>query len=188
MSGNMIRKRCRRYDDPGHAHSLTFSCYRRLSLLSKDRTRIWLIDAINEARKVTGFDLWAYVIMPEHVHLLLAPRSPEVRISQILWRIKRPVGRKAIAYLESTSPDWLARLTVTHPDGTQERRFWQVGGGYDRNITEPETAWKTIEYLHLNPVRRGLVDQAEDWEWSSARWYAGLRPVPLEIDPTFPPR
>jgi hypothetical protein len=44
----------------------------------------------------------------------------------------------------------------------------------------------TIDPMHLNPVRRGLVERPEDWEWSSARWYAGIRPVPLEIDSTLP--
>jgi putative transposase len=39
-----------------------------------------------------------------------------------------------------------------------------------------------IEYINANPVRRGLVDRPEDWPWSSASWYAGLRPVPIEID------
>ena len=75
---------------------------------------------------------------------------------------------------------------MTRDDGTEERRFWQAGGGYDRNIIDEKTAWKVIDYIHLNPVRRGLVERPEDWEWSSARWYAGLRPVPLEIDPTLP--
>jgi hypothetical protein len=93
----MIRKRCRRFDEPGHALSLTFSCDRRLPLLSRDRTRLWLIESIEEARRLTGFDLWAFVIMPEHLHLLLYPQSQSIGISQILWRIKQPVGRKAIA-------------------------------------------------------------------------------------------
>ena len=39
-----------------------------------------------------------------------------------------------------------------------------------------------IDYIHTNPVRRGLVARVEDWEWSSARWYAGLRPVKLQMD------
>jgi len=43
-----------------------------------------------------------------------------------------------------------------------------------------------IDYIHLNPVRRGLIKEPEDWEWSSARWYAGVRPVRLEIDPIIP--
>lgn len=93
----MIRKQCRRHDDPGHAHALTFSCYRRLPLLSKDRTRAWLIESIAEAGHSECFDLWAYVIMPEHVHVLLAPHPDTPGISRILWRIKRPVACKAIA-------------------------------------------------------------------------------------------
>jgi putative transposase len=82
----MIRKRCRRYDDPGHAHALTFSCYRRLPLLSKDQTRRWLIEAIDVARRLVHFDLWAYVIMPEHAHLLLAPQfSLQKNISRVAF-------------------------------------------------------------------------------------------------------
>src|SRR5688500_12981595 len=108
----MYRKQCRRYNDSGHVHVLTFSCYRRLPLISRDRTRRWLVEAIDEARSRLAFDLWAYVIMPEHAHILLRPREPGYDISRILWRIKRPVGRRAIAYLEDHSPHWLERLTV----------------------------------------------------------------------------
>jgi putative transposase len=178
-----IRKRCRRYDEPGHAHELTFSCYRRLPLLSRERTCCWLAEAIATARQRLAFRLWAYVFMPEHVHLLIHPRDREYRIKVILWRIKRPVGCKAIAFLERNAPQWLLHLTVPRSDGMIERRFWQAGGGYDRNIMDPDTARQVIDYIHHNPVRRGLVRSPEEWFWSSARWYAGIRPVPLEIDP-----
>jgi putative transposase len=68
-------------------------------------------------------------------------------------------------------------------EGSRVRhRFWQAGGGYDRNVTEPETLRSMIEYIHNNPVRRGLVERADGWEWSSARWFAGLRPVKIEMD------
>jgi putative transposase len=182
----MARKRCHRINEAGHAHELTFSCYRRLPLLSRDGTRQWLVEAIEKARDQLRFDLWAYVIMPEHVHVLLCPREPDYEISRILWRIKRPVGRRAIEYLQAQAPDWLDRLTVLRADGTSERRFWQAGGGYDRNIVEERTLRAVVDYIHLNPVRRGLVERPGDWEWSSARWYEGTRPVPLEIDATLP--
>jgi putative transposase len=72
---------------------------------------------------------------------------------------------------------------VTVQEGRRERhRFWQPGGGYDRNITSTEALRAMIDYLHANPVRRGLVARAEDRECSSARWFAGLRPVKLEMD------
>jgi putative transposase len=102
-------------------------------------------------------------------------------MSQFLQAIKEPVARKAIAFLRKHSPHWLPRITV--PEGKRIRhRFWQPGGGYDRNILSTDTLRSMIEYIHANPVRRGLVGQPEDWEWSSARWYAGLRPVKIDMD------
>jgi putative transposase len=53
------RKKVRRFDEAGHAHFLTFSCYRRMPLLGKDRTRLWFLEALQDARKKHCFDLWA---------------------------------------------------------------------------------------------------------------------------------
>ena len=91
------------------------------------------------------------------------------------------MARQGIAYLKANSPQWLPRLTV-HEGQRVRHRFWQPGGGYDRNITSIEALRAMIEYIHANPVRRGLVARAEDWEWSSARWFAGIRPVKIEMD------
>jgi putative transposase len=55
-------------------------------------------------------------------------------------------------------------------------------GGYDRNINDPRTLLYMIEYLHHNPVRRGLVKRATAWPWSSARFYAGWSGVLLHMD------
>ena len=153
----------------------------------KDRTRRWLIEAIQAARVRENFDLWAYVIMPEHAHLLIYPRERGSNISRILWRIKRPVGQRAVSHLARVDPEWLAKhLVRTRSGGTPERMFWQAGGGYDRNVTEIQTILKVIDYIHSNPVRRGLAVRPEDWDWSSARWYAGVRPVLLDLDATLP--
>jgi len=70
------RKRLRRADNPGDARFLTFSCFRRQPLLSRERSCRWLLDAMDRARETHGFDLWAFVIMPEHVHLLVYPATP----------------------------------------------------------------------------------------------------------------
>jgi putative transposase len=176
-----VRKTRRTINLPGHAHELTFSCHDRLPLLSKDRTRLWFIDALKAARERHGFSLWAYVIMPEHVHVLLLPKD-ESGIEPILASIKLPVSRRAMAYLRSHDPQWLERLKVTRPGGRVEYRFWEQGGGYDRNVIEPDTAWKAVDYIHHNPVRRGLARSITDWPWSSARWYKGEPDVLLPMD------
>ncbi len=180
-----FQKRRKRFDEPGHARELTFSCYQRLPLLNADRPRTWFLESLEFARRRWAFDLWAYVLMPEHVHLLICPAAP-AKVGMLVGRLKEEVARKAIGFLRTNASHWLSRLAVR--EGNRLRhRFWQPGGGYDRNVTDPTTAHRMIEYIHANPVRRGLVARPEDWEWSSARWYAGIRPVPIEIDPTIPP-
>jgi putative transposase len=176
-----IEKRRVRYDEPGQPRELTFSCYRHYAFLARDRTRQWLCEALAEARARFGFQLWAYVIMPEHVHLLVYPGAAPERMSDFLRAVKEPVARKAIAHMETNAPTWLERVTVREGPRIR-RRFWQPGGGYDRNITSMAALRAIIDYIHANPVRRGLVARAEDWEWSSARWYAGVSPVRLDMD------
>jgi putative transposase len=65
------RKQCRRYNEPGHAHALTFTCFHRRPFLSKDRSRRWFTHAVIAAKQELSFHVWAYVVMPDHVHLLL---------------------------------------------------------------------------------------------------------------------
>ncbi len=176
-------KQVRSYNEPGHAHELTFSCFHGLPLLSKDRTRQWFVEAIRRARQEFELSLWAYVIMPEHVHLLFWPRQATYEVSRVRTALKVPVARRALRFLKRRAPEFLEKLRDAQPNGEVHYRFWQRGGGYDRNVIEPVTLLQMIEYIHNNPVRRGLVEKATDWVWSSARFYAGMRPVPIAMDP-----
>src|SRR5579859_3213527 len=105
--------------------------------------------------------------------MLVYPNGPCDKAGRIRGRIKEQVARKGIAYLAKNSPHWLPRITVREGERLR-RRFWQPGGGYDRRALEVSTIHAMIDYIHANPMRRGMVERAVDWEWSSARWYAGL--------------
>jgi len=178
-----IRKRRRVYNEPGHAHCLTYSCKDRLPLLSKDRPRNWGIDAIRTARARHAFHLYAYVLMPEHVHLALRPRRPDDDVSRILYDLKRPVSVKAKGWLQQTGgAEWLRRLSARH-GSRKVFHFWQPGGGFDKNVWQDRTISEIIDYIHANPVRRGLVDTPTDWPCSSARYWADMDGVLLKMDP-----
>jgi putative transposase len=123
--------------------------------------------------------------MPEHVHLIVCPRRSIYDIAAIRHAIKEPVGRAAFKHLRVHAPEWIPRLTRKRGKRT-ERLFWQSGGGFDRNVTKAKTLLAMIDYIHLNPVRRGLVTQAIDWKWSSARWYELGVPTPIALDPIPP--
>lgn len=179
------RRHRKNYNDPGHAHELTFSCYRRFPFLSRDRTCQWLVESIEAARQRLDFDVWAWVFMPDHVHLIVRPRRATHDIAAIRRCIKEPVARHAVSWLREQAPEWLSRIERRRGK-RREHLFWQSGGGFDRNITETRTLLAMIDYIHENPVRRGLVERAIDWWWSSAGWYATDEPGPLQVDPIPP--
>ena len=160
-------KTCRRIDAPGDAHALTFTCFQGRPFLSRDRSRLWMIESIERARAHHGFHLWSYVLMPEHVHLLIVP-PPGRPISAILTSLKQSVSRRSIAFVRRDAPGFLPRMTDRQPNGKTSLRFWQRGGGHDRNLWEPGAIWAMIDYIHANPVRRGLCQGADEWPWSSA--------------------
>ena len=130
-----------------------------------------MIEAINAARQNRHFSVFAFVIMPEHVHLIVNANNPEYEMSWFLKSVKQPVSRRASDWLVKHDPERHSKLSVVRKDGKKEFRFWQPGGGYDRNITQHTTLLDMINYVHRNPVRRGLVEKPVDWKWSSASWY-----------------
>jgi putative transposase len=202
------RKRIRHFHEPGDFHELTFSCYQRSPLLANDLWRQLLCQAINRAISSHQFALVAFVLMPEHVHLLIDSRgqaartlvgqgrrlrstpvrahstqSTVARLSRLLADIKRPFSGRVKKILAEGKDPLLSRLTVMERPGKLAFRFWQEGPGYDRNLSSKASVLATIDYIHLNPVRRDIVARAVDWKWSSARWYVSDR---NDCDPDLP--
>ena len=183
------RKRIHRpkgYNEPGHAHELTFSCYRKYPFLSKDRTCEWLAEQLDVVRRELNFHLYAYVFMPDHVHLIVMPNERDYDTSIFLKRLKEPVSRKAVQFLKRESPEWLERIRVQQGSKV-EHHFWQPGRGYDRNILKGKTLLSMIDYTHMNPERKRVVQRVREWKWSSASWFEGqplnnLKPDPIPAD------
>ena len=124
-----------------------------------------------------GIRWLGYVIMPEHVHVLVFPQRPSadepIPISTVLQSLKQRVGRNGKETLRGV---WKARRSL----GTRALDAWALGEGpkpfwkpraYDFNITKQSTLLGKLDYVHKNPVTRALVDRAEDWAWSSYRYY-----------------
>jgi putative transposase len=170
------RNRLRRVDAVGHVRFLTFSCYRRLPLLDHDAIRILFLERLQVVTREYDVRLLAWVIMPEHVHLLLFPEGPP-RMAQFVHALKRPVAEAVLRRWKELDAPILQKLS--HAGGY---RYWQAGGGYDRNLFNEAAVLEKANYIHENPVRRNLARVATDYPWSSARWYAGLRDAKLPCD------
>ena len=177
------RKRVKHYDEPGHCHLLTFSCYDRLPLLTNDLWRQMLSVAIDRAMGRHKFQLVAFVYMPEHVHLIVYPTDESPKIDALLKAIKRLFSYRFKQLLEVSQSPLLGRLTIRQRPGVRTVRFWQEGPGHDRNLTSPQAALAAVDYLHMNPVRRGLCACADNSKWSSASYFV---PCDSPLDPDLP--
>jgi len=172
------RKTVRHYHEAGHLHELTFSCYQRIPLLTNDVWLEKLATRLDEAGDEWAMDLIGFVFMPDHVHLLVHPKEAQPALSHYLARIKQPFSKQVKSLLVENDSRLLQRLTVQERPGKMCFRFWQEGPGFDRNVFSSDAIESSLEYLHNNPVRRGLCRHAVDWKWSSARYY--LHPPPRQ--------
>lgn len=109
--------------------------------------------------------------MPEHVHLLVWGLRRKEDVSTLLVRIKQPLSSYVRARLEAAKSRLLTRLTIRERPGKTVFRFWQEGPGFDRNLYTAKAVQASLDYIHTNPVKRGLCLRARDWRWSSARYY-----------------
>jgi putative transposase len=162
-------KGLKRYYGRGHLHFLTFSCYRRLPLLGTARARNLFVKELRRVRREYGFLLVGFVVMPNHVHLLASePKKGKQRVSRKM-RMKgrgQPKGQLSLRF-----PKFLTDLP----------QFWQPRF-YDFNVYSHEKKKEKLEYMHANPVVRGLVKHPRDWPWSSFSFYAKEEAGLVEID------
>jgi putative transposase len=136
-----------RFQNCGVFHFITFSCYRREPLLAQRSGYFIFEEALERVRQSYRFVVAGYVLMPEHVHLLVnEPQKGSLAT--------------AIQVLKQTTSKKLKQ--------SEEQQFWQRRY-YDFNVWTDEKRIEKLRYMHLNPVRRGLTATPQDWPWSSFR-------------------
>jgi putative transposase len=167
-------KNLKRYYGNGDLHFVTFSCYRRLPLLGSAHARNVFVQALSAIRARYGFRLAGYVVMPEHVHLLLG-ETQECTPSDVLKVLKQRVSRDLMKEPRTGDAGLLLEKNGDGPD-----RFW-LPRFYDFNTWSAGKIREKLDYMHFNPVSRGLVKNPSEWIWSSFLFYEtgekGLVPI-----------
>ena len=149
-----------RYQETGDLHFITFSCFRRRPYLATSASMNLVEDALERMRQRYGIFVYSYVVMPEHVHLLVS--EPENGIlARAIQAIKLSVNVRR-----------------------SERPFWQARY-YDFNVFSEKKRVEKLRYIHRNPVTRGLVTRPEGWAWSSFRHYASGVRTTVEIESSW---
>jgi putative transposase len=155
----------KRYYGNHHLHFLTCSCYHRQAWMGSARRRDLFLHVFEQVRKRYRFVVVGYVVMPEHIHLLIAePEKGDP--SKVMQAVKQGFARRVLKENRRRR-----RLGQEELFGTEPEHVWQARF-YDFNVWSQQKRVEKLRYMHDNPVRRGLVAAPEQWAWSSYRAYA----------------
>ncbi len=142
-----------RFHDSGQSHFITFSCHDRRPYLTTPEVCDLFLRCLEDMRVRFAMCIYGYVVMPEHVHLLLN-EPPEAKLSGAMHYLKLSFSKRG----RSQAP------------AGENGVFWQKRY-HDRNVRDHHEFTTKLRYLHRNPMKRGLVESALDWPWSSYRHY-----------------
>jgi putative transposase len=137
-----------------------FSCYGREPYLSESSAKDTFEFCLEKMHRHYRFALAGYVVMPEHVHLLIGEPT-EVELAVVLQALKISVSKR-----RPEKPFW-------------HRRY------YDFNVFSFGKQTEKIDYMHPNPIGRGLVENAAEWRWSSYQYYASGTSRTVKITPGY---
>jgi putative transposase len=155
-------KGLRRIQGGGDWHFITCSCYRRQPFLGSARRRDLFSKILEEVRVKYGFIVAGYVVMPEHVHLLIS--EPNVGTPSLVMQVlKQRVSRKCRKAGKPAN-----QMSIWERE--RVAAFWQRRY-YDFNVYSKRKQVEKLRYMHRNPVKRKLVESPELWRWSSFRHY-----------------
>jgi putative transposase len=150
----------RRFHQTNQLHFITFSCYKRQPFLHSEEAKDTVQQILEQTRKQQGLRIAAYVVMPEHVHLLT----------------NEPATGTLATFIQI-----LKQLTSRKLKSPEQKQIWQRRY-YDFNVSSLEKLIEKRQYIHRNPVTRGLVTKPEDYRWTSFNHYATGEPHPVEIE------
>ncbi len=161
-----------KFDFSGHAHFLTFSCYKRRRLLDDDSAKGVVVNVLSSQLTQRGGKCQGFVVMPDHVHALVWFSEPN-KLSEFLKQWKRLTSYSIKKNVIKSQPGYAGTIPANDP--VWQRRY------YSFDVVTEAMMREKLGYMHGNPVKAGLVSRPEQWRFGSARHYELGQPVGVEI-------
>jgi putative transposase len=149
----------KRFQQSGQTHFITFGCYHRRPSFPTDAAKHTFEAALERVRHSYSLCVYGYVVMPDHIHLLMG-EPQRATLDVAIKSLKQGVSRRLIG---------------------DAKHFWEKRY-YDFNVRDYQQFVEKLRYIHRNPVKSGLCERPQDWEWSSFRHHATGHEGRVEIE------
>ena len=167
------------------AHFVTATVVDWIDVFSRKNYRGCIIECFDYCIKNKGMVLYGYVVMSNHIHMII--QSNDGKLSDLLRDFKKFTAKTILEKIQNepeSRREWMLErfklATETH-SRNKNYQFWQYGNHAEEIFTE-HFLWSKLDYIHMNPVRAGIVTRIDDYIYSSASNYingVGLNRVEL---------
>lgn len=164
---------------------MTFTTVGWVDLFIRDTYKQFLADCLNYFTQSRGFEIYSYVIMPSHLHLLAGVKNNN--LSTVIGSFKKYTSRELIKMIQNPGEsrrEWLLPIFKKAGEKNPRNKNYQVWQqeNHPEEVYSPKFTLSKIKYIHNNPVEEGFVSRPEDYLYSSAKDYAGMKgPVRVSL-------
>lgn len=167
---------------------LTFTIVGWVDIFTRKEIKYIVIDSLKYCQNNKGLTIYSYVIMSNHIHLIARASQESTGLSDIIRDFKKFTSKKIMEFIKNdkreSRKDWIKLIVCYHAKFNKNNKNFQVWQQYNKPkiLLHPKFSQKILNYIHENPIRAGIVDQASDYIYSSARNYAGDQNIVLQVE------
>ena len=182
-------------DSPGYrirdqfaCHFLTFTTVGWVDIFTRKECKDILIQGLKYCIEHKGMKIHAYVIMPSHIHLIASASTASKGLSAIIRDFKRHTSKEIIKWTISSNKEsrskWMLDIFQYYGKKNSRNKYYQIwqNGSRPKVLLHPKFTRQKLAYIHLNPVKDGIVFEAEEYVYSSARNYAGMEACLMDVE------
>ncbi len=167
---------------------LTFTIIGWADIFTRPQCREMIIDSLIHCKTSKGLVLYAYVIMSNHIHLIARTKETYEGISVFIRDFKKFTARQLINWILSSKiesrREWMFSLFNSYGQKNANNEIFQIWKRDNRpmQILTPKFAKQKLDYIHMNPVKAGIVDKPEEYLYSSARNYSNRKDFVIDVE------
>lgn len=169
-------------------HFLTFTIVGWVDMFTRKECKDIMMDSFRYCQKNKGLELYAYVIMPSHVHIIARAKEGSDGLSAIVRDMKKFTSKELIDWIKTSSKEsrseWLKVVFSYHARNNARNQSFQIWkqDNQPKELLHPRFMHQKLDYIHNNPVVDGIVERAEDYLNSSARNYVGGTDTLIDVE------
>ena len=176
---------------PNGSYFMTLTVVGWIDIFTRERYAKIIVDSLNYCMQHKGLNVYAYVVMTNHLHLI-ANCDDGIQLNDVIRDFKKFSSKQIVASIKEeceSRRNWMLTILAKEAEGHTKQHNYKVwqDGNFAIELYSEKFTWIRLNYIHMNPVRAGYVNRPEYWKYSSASNYMEMDGVLENVQRLAPP-